>query len=101
MSEEFQSKDFIHMFVESSIGALPIKVGILTVSESEDEEDGVKLEIEFAVDEDHGSCPDISTLPSEEAISLMEHLRVEIPKKVEQLLIEAAKTTIEEHENND
>ena len=103
--KEFQSKDFIHLFIQSSIGVLPIKVGILSVIEenegSDSPDDGVKIEIEFAVDEEYSSCPDISTLPSEEAIGLIEHLRVEVPKKVEEILVEAAKSTIEENENND
>jgi len=94
---EFQSEDYFHLFVESSIGRLPVKIGILEVKEPENEEDDLPIEIEFAIDENHPEYKDIESVPQEEALLIMNTLHEEIPKRVSAMLEEAAKRVIEEH----
>lgn len=81
---------YIHMFIETSIGTLPVKVEFVGVEE--DEDDGVRLSIDYNIDVEYeGGCPDLNNLPDQEAINLMEHLKKEIPIAVNKILEEEAK----------
>lgn len=97
-NHEFQSEDFFHMYMESRIGTLPVKVGILEVIEEEEETGDCKIELEFCIDDTHPNCPDLNQLTTDEASAIVEHLREVIPQQVQKMLEEEAKRIIENHE---
>lgn len=74
-----------HLFMDSRIGALPIKVTSLGVFE---EEEGASLRWEIYIDKAHPNCPDLGQLSKKEYSDITNYLRVAVPEKMDEIMEE-------------